>query len=154
AADGMVPTFSAEGTRGTARQQHGVVLGISANLSLKRSVEGRIGQFDEMLGPGAPLMCGEDFDFSMRATAAGLRVLADDRPVIVHAGGVRSSGTDARRLWRRDGYSHGALIAKHLRLRNWSGAGAVAGLLGEVARDMVLSLVRWRRPFGLMMAAN
>lgn len=48
------------------------LLGVSANLVVRRSALVRVGGFDERLGPGTPLPAAEDLDLFDRLLAAGL----------------------------------------------------------------------------------
>ena len=153
ATQGMVPTFYPDAEVGTPRLRGKIALGIGANMSVRRSLTARIGLFDEQLGPGSALQSGEEFDLSLRATAAGARVIADGRPVVIHAGGVRETGGPSRTLWQRDGFAIGALIAKQLRIRHWHGVVALTGFLGHIALTSVLRLVRRQHPSRLRMSA-
>ena len=153
ASEGMVPTFCPSSERGTARLHGRTVLGMSANMSARRALFDQIGGFDEPLGPGGRLMSAEDLDLSLRATAAGLVVLADDRPRVVHAGGVRPRGAECQRLWQRDGIGFGALIAKQLRSGQWGTALAIVRALAAIGGEAGLRMLRGRRPFGLQMSA-
>jgi glycosyltransferase involved in cell wall biosynthesis len=150
---GMVPTFDPAKEIGTPRLRGRIALGLGANMSLRRSLAARIGIFDEMLGPGAPLQSGEEFDLALRATAAGARVIADSRPVVVHAGGVREVGAASRTLWQRDGFALGALIAKQARVGHRIGVVALVGFLSGIGLDAVQRTVRRQRPYNLKMSA-
>jgi hypothetical protein len=150
---GMVPTFDPISAAGTVRLRGRIALGMGANMSVRRTLVDRVGPFDELLGAGAPLHSCEDFDMALRATAAGGLVVADARPVVIHAGGVRAAGPEARALWQRDGFGLGALTAKQLRVRHWTGVGALTGFLGGMVLDAGRRVLRGRRPFGLAMSA-
>jgi len=151
--EGMVPTFYPSSARGTARLHGRTVLGMSANMSARRALFDRIGGFDEQLGPGGRLMSAEDLDLSLRVTAAGMVVLADDRPRVVHAGGVRRRGAECQLLWQRDGIGFGALLAKHLRSGQWDAALVIVRALAAIGGEAALRVLRGRRPFGLQMTA-
>jgi hypothetical protein len=151
--DGMVPTFDPDDAAGTPRLRGRIALGIGANMSIRRVLTSRIGLFDERLGPGSLLQSGDDFDLALRASAAGALVVADGRPQAIHVGGVRGLGRPSRALWQRDGFSHGALIAKQLRVGHRDGALAMLGIIGDIVLHAGRRIVRGQRPFGLMMSA-
>ncbi|MCC7367595.1 MAG: glycosyltransferase family 2 protein [Chloroflexi bacterium] len=150
--DGMVPTFDPVQERGTARLRGRIAFGIGANMAVRRSALERIGLYDEQLGPGGPLQSGDDFDFALRASAAGVRVIADERPVIIHAGGVRPAGDSSTTLWQRDGFAIGVVIAKQVRIRHRDGAIALVGFLGGIVWRAIRRVLRRKRPYGLSMA--
>jgi GT2 family glycosyltransferase len=150
-AEGMVPTFDPASNRNMARARRGIVFGMGANMSARRTLFDRIGPFDELLGVGAPLMSAEDLDVSLRAFAAGLTIHADHRPVVVHAGGVRGLGRESRELWRRDGIGLGAAVVKAVRSGQVSAASAPLSVLLGMWRDALVKVARGRRPFGLAM---
>lgn len=145
--NGFVPVFDPGEVQPTSRL--GIVLGIGANMSMRRDLFGRIGPFDEQLGAGAPLKSAEDMDLSLRVWAAGLVALADGRPRVVHALGMRRLGQESRELWRRDGVGGGALLAKLLRIGQWRAAWPMIYGLGDVWWVVIANVVRGRRPFGL-----
>jgi GT2 family glycosyltransferase len=128
-AEGMVPTFDPASSRNMARERPGIVFGMGANMSARRTLFDRIGPFDELLGVGATLMSAEDLDLSLRAFSAGLAIHADHRPVVVHAGGVRALGQESRQLWKRDGVGLGAAVAKSIRINQWRAAWAPVWVL-------------------------
>lgn len=70
---------------------------LGANMAFRASVFGRVGLFDERLGPGA---CGheEETEFSKRLTAAGLRIGYAPRALVLHE--VDATRADRRRLMR------------------------------------------------------
>lgn len=150
-ADGFVPTFEPAPQQPSTRIGGGIVMGMGANMSVRRSVFGRIGPFDEQLGAGAPLMSAEDLDISLRAHAAGLVALADRRPLVIHALGVRGRGRESRTLWMRDGVGLGAAVAKLVRIGQWRAARATIGVLVGIWRDALTKVAAGQRPFGLAM---
>jgi glycosyltransferase involved in cell wall biosynthesis len=82
-----------------------------ANMSFKREVFDAVGFFDELLGIGTPLHCGEDLDLLARASAAGFPGAYDPRPTVFHHH-RRSRPEDARRLLAGYDIGRGALYAK------------------------------------------
>src|SRR5205085_589933 len=73
--------------------------GITANLAVRRSVLLRVGSFDPVLGPGAPLLCGEEPDLLFRVLKAGMKVV-NAREVQVDHLGARAPGAESTELWR------------------------------------------------------
>ena len=88
--------------------------GIGANMAIRRSAFEVIGMFDPRLGAGTPLFAGEEFDMTIRALAAGLKVVETPRNGVLHLG-VRT-GKDASWLMRGYGVGFGAVFMKHVRL--------------------------------------
>ena len=97
--------------------------GIGANMAIRRSALEAIGAFDPGLGAGTALFAGEETDLTIRALAAGLKVVETPDIAVLHLG-VRS-GNDASRLMRGYGVGFGAAFFKHVRLRT---PGALRGL--------------------------
>lgn len=89
--------------------------GITANLASRREVIALVGNFDPMLGAGAPLRSGGEPDFLFRVLRAGLKVI-NAREVLVDHLGVRAAGEASQRL--KHGYAAGigAALYKHVRL--------------------------------------
>src|SRR3990172_2030184 len=58
--------------------------GITANLAARRDVLERVGWFDPVLGPGAPLLCGEEPDLLFRVLKAGYKVVNASEVVVDH----------------------------------------------------------------------
>ena len=88
--------------------------GIGANMALRRDVLRRVGGFDPILGAGAPLGAGEDFDMAYRVLRAGFEVLDVPDAVVVHHG--FRNWEQVRRLMPASGLGAGAAYMKHLRL--------------------------------------
>ncbi len=59
-------------------------VGVSLNMALRRSALEHVGAFDELLGPGTPCRCGEDYDFFSRILAAGYRIVYDPAALSWH----------------------------------------------------------------------
>jgi GT2 family glycosyltransferase len=89
--------------------------GVGANMAIRRTVLERIGVFDLMLGAGAPFCSAEEIDLTIRALAAGFKVIHTPEVSVVHLG-VRE-GHAASLLMRGYGIGLGATFAKHVRLR-------------------------------------
>lgn len=66
-----LPNLTFETTRICRPDEPFVLFGMSANMAVRRAFFEQVGGFDEMLGVGAPLRAGEDFDLQYRAHLAG-----------------------------------------------------------------------------------
>jgi len=84
-----------------------------ANLALRRGVLERIGNFDERLGAGTALYCGEDLDILTRASGLGFAGAYDPRPTVFHHH-RRSTAGEAGRLMAGYDIGRGACYAKAL----------------------------------------
>lgn len=84
-----------------------------ANFAFRREALELVGDFDEKLGAGTKLHCGEDVDMLARVSALGLSGAYDPRPTVFHRH-RRSKLEDVNRL--RAGYDigRGAYYAKAL----------------------------------------
>ncbi len=115
-----------------------------ANFALRRDVFEAIGPFDERLGAGTPLHCGEDLDQLARASAAGFHGAYDPRILVYHHH-RRSSREDGERLMRGYDIGRGAFYAKALRdprLRCKYLWPAVRRVLGNLLRRDLATLRR------------
>lgn len=119
--------------------------GIGANLSMRRDVLVRVGVFDQMLGPGAPLLAGEDVDLIYRVLKAGLKVVNASEISVTHLG-VRAPGVESMALWRSYAVGTSAALVKHVRMGDATAARLYLGHLRACMRAVTLNLVRGRRP--------
>jgi GT2 family glycosyltransferase len=87
-------------------------------MALYRAVFGRIGGFDERLGPGKRRFPGggEDNDFCFRLLESGHRVVYEPGAVVYHRA-WRGEGEYVGTRWRY-GRGQGGFYGKHLRLRD------------------------------------
>jgi glycosyltransferase involved in cell wall biosynthesis len=85
---------------------------IGANVAIRRGVLERAGPFDEHLGPGAPLMAGEDTDYKLRLEALGVRMRCTPRSVVFHTHGRRYGLRAIVRFAQSYATGNGALAAK------------------------------------------
>jgi glycosyltransferase involved in cell wall biosynthesis len=122
--------------------------GITANLSVRREVLAKVGNFDPLLGPGAPLLCGEEPDLLFRVLKAGLKVI-NAREVSVDHLGARALGPESRELWRTYGVGTGAALFKHVRLGDLDAALLYLRHLGVMLPLIAGNLLRGRRPTGI-----
>jgi GT2 family glycosyltransferase len=121
--------------------------GITANFAVRRDVFARVGSFDGLLGPGAPLVCGEEPDFLFRVLKAGLKVV-NAREVLVEHLGVRAHGPESSRLWRIYAAGTGAALFKHVRLGDPHAIALFLRHLGGCGRLILINLVHFHRPIG------
>jgi GT2 family glycosyltransferase len=124
-----------------------VAWGIGANMAVRRDVFDRIGIFDELLGPGSIFPAAEDTDLTIRALAAGVRVVNADEVSVLHLG-VRE-GRAASFLVRGYGVALGAAFAKHVRLGTRGSFGLLSGWLVLHGTRSIKNALRGRRPFGV-----
>jgi glycosyltransferase involved in cell wall biosynthesis len=122
--------------------------GITANLSLRKSVVERVGPFDPMLGAGAPLRSGGEPDLLFRVLRAGLKIVNASEVMVEHLG-VRAFGPEAQKLMRGYGKGTGAALFKHIRLGDLDAARVYAGFLAANVQRVCKNLVRGQRPTGL-----
>jgi glycosyltransferase involved in cell wall biosynthesis len=122
--------------------------GITANLSARREVFTRLGKFDPFLGPGAPLLCGEEPDLLFRVLKAGMKVVNAGEVHVVHLG-VRAFGPEASQLWHTYGVGTAAALFKHIRLGDGDAAKLYLQHLNKMGSVMGKSLLRGQRPVGL-----
>ena len=114
--DGWTPTFE-PGEELMIRRpgdmpQSGMM---GANMAFRRAALARIGGFDEVLGPGAPLFSADDIDAVYRVVVAGFRAAVRLEPTVEHFGlRPRATGDDSRHL-RLAYRSIGAYYGKHIR---------------------------------------
>jgi glycosyltransferase involved in cell wall biosynthesis len=121
--------------------------GITANLSLRRSILQRVGPFDPMLGAGAPLRSGGETDFLFRVLRAGFKVVNAQEVVVDHLG-VRKLGDEARSLVENYGVGTAAALFKHVRLGDPSGIWVYSVFLFSAARCVLAKLLSGQRPIG------
>jgi glycosyltransferase involved in cell wall biosynthesis len=121
--------------------------GITANLSLRRSVLEHVGMFDPMLGAGAPLRSGGEPDFLFRVLRGGFKVVNAQEAVVDHYG-IRKWGPELTTLI--DGYAGGigAALFKHVRLGDPAGTWLYLRFLSTLAFNFPINVVRRKHPTG------
>ncbi len=122
--------------------------GITANLSARRKVLEQIGSFDPFLGPGAPLLCGEEPDLLFRALSAGLKVINASEVEVAHLG-IRAHGEESRQLWDIYGAGTAAALFKHVRLGDTGAMRLWLQHMTKMAGVMSKNVLTGRRPIGL-----
>jgi GT2 family glycosyltransferase len=122
--------------------------GITANLAARREVFERVGKFDPLLGPGAPLLCGEEPDLLFRVLKAGLKVINAREVEVTHLG-VRSFGPESTQLWHTYGVGTAAALFKHVRLGDIDAARLYLRHLRIMGQVIGKNLLTGHRPLGL-----
>jgi glycosyltransferase involved in cell wall biosynthesis len=118
--------------------------GIGANMAARRSTFDTIGSFDPLLGPGALFSGAEEYDLTIRAIAAGLKVLTIREASVLHLG-VRE-GAVAVALVRRYAMGIGAALSKHVRLGTRDSARLLTRCVTTSARTAAVNTLLGRRP--------
>jgi GT2 family glycosyltransferase len=121
--------------------------GIGANMAFRRSVFDAVGKFDPLLGAGAKFPAAEEYDLTIRALAAGMKVLNAAEVSVLHLG-VRE-GQVASALVGGYGVAIGAALAKHVRLGTKDGAHLLATWLVSHGTAAVRNAILGRRPTNL-----
>jgi glycosyltransferase involved in cell wall biosynthesis len=109
------------------------VIGMGANMAIRRSLMDRVGGFDEALGPGGPLRASQDNDLAYRTCRfGGVIVLAPDVKVDHY-------GTRTPEQWpvtmKNYGIGDGAFYGKHIRCGD-------AGAKWMLAKEIIISRAR------------
>jgi len=134
---GHIPTYFRNVPYMACSMRHkNEVRGIFACAGLKRSVWEKVYGIDEMLGPGSPLKCFEDGDFTIKTLCAGYFVYEIPTFKIIHNG--FRDWKQGRALAHRNWYGIGAGLAKHLKCGQWSILRVIGYEWGNIAiRDML-----------------
>lgn len=122
--------------------------GITANLSLRRTVLESIGPFDPFLGAGAPLRSGGEPDFLFRVLKAGLKVVNAAEVNVEHLG-VRMPGEESARLLKNYASGTGAAFFKYVRLGDVDGIKLYLRHLAGCGHLIVTNVTHLHRPIGL-----
>jgi GT2 family glycosyltransferase len=122
--------------------------GITANLSARRKVLDQIGSFDPFLGPGAPLLCGEEPDLLFRALSIGFKVINASEVEVIHLG-IRAHGEESSELWDTYGAGTAAALSKHVRLGNTKALRLWIQHMTKMAGVISKNLLTGKRPIGL-----
>lgn len=113
------------------------IFGTGANFAVRRSALARIGDFDPLLGAGAPGRGGEDLDMFLRLILSGGRICYMPSALVWHR--HRADAEALREQIYSYGYGLGAYLAKHLLNRQLP-----AAILGRGLRQ-ALSVIRRMR---------
>jgi glycosyltransferase involved in cell wall biosynthesis len=137
-----LPNLTFEDVRICRPDRPFVLFGMSANLAVRRGFFERLGGFDEMLGVGAPLRAGEDYDLQYRAHLAGgtIGILPEVR---VDHYGLRTNAQWPRTM-RDYGFGDAAFYLKHARCGDLRTLGWLVQRVGKVAVRELLIQTRLR----------
>ncbi len=110
--------------------------GAGGNMAYTREAIARIGDFDEVLGPGAPFEAVEDNDYMYRAIKLGAKAVYSPKALVYHEQRLDKWGVAQRlRVYR---LGDGAFIAKCLlKLDPWPLAFYLKWQAGEIAKALL-----------------
>lgn len=142
--------FDAERTVRGPVTRHRDLLGMGANMFIRRAAIDALGSFDEDLGPGGPLGTGEESEFVYRLLQDGRFALRQDPSLQVLHHGARPIADDvAQRHVEIADHALAAGLGKHLRARDRGTLRVIGDQLWWRVRKVAGNVVRLRRPFGL-----
>jgi glycosyltransferase involved in cell wall biosynthesis len=121
--------------------------GITANLSLRRSILEIVGLFDPLLGAGSPLRSGGEPDFLFRVLKAGYKVV-NTRELTVDHLGIRQLGPEAAKLIKGYGAGTAAAFVKHIRVGDVAAAVVYLRFFFSTLFRVSSRAVRYQRPTG------
>lgn len=136
-----------ERLRGRPWQQYRK-LGIGGNMFARRSSFEKAGLFDELMGPGRPLLMGEEFDLTYRCLKREIPVLLAPTLQIVHWGARRVADGEGRRLVLAGYFGLGAGIGRNLRRGDGYALLALADLTSHLAGNALWRLAQREFPTG------
>ena len=122
--------------------------GITANMSLRRSMLDQVGLFDPFLGAGAPLRSGGEPDLLFRVLKQGFKVV-NAREVSVDHLGVRAPGEETARLLKNYASGTGAAFFKYVRLGDIDGISLYLRHLAGCGHLIFTNVVHLHRPIGI-----
>jgi glycosyltransferase involved in cell wall biosynthesis len=126
-----LPNLTFETTRICRPDQPFVLYGMSANLAVRRAFFEQLGGFDELLGVGAPLRAGEDFDLQYRAHLAGGTIGIFPEVCVDHYG-LRTNAQWPGTM-RDYGFGDAAFYLKHARCKDVQAVRWLFERVGKVA---------------------
>jgi hypothetical protein len=125
--------------------------GITANMSVRKSLVAKLGLFDPLLGAGGPLGGGEEPDFLFRVLDAGFKVVNASEVEVLHLG-TRSAGKESSGLWTSYGSGTAAAFVKHVRLGDVRAGRICLQHLALISAGIAKNVLHLRRPIGLRYA--
>jgi glycosyltransferase involved in cell wall biosynthesis len=84
---------------------------ISSNVAIRREVAGRIGCWDEYLGPGTEFPAADDTDYLLRAESLNIKMAVTPKAVVTHTYGYRYNRQLIQHI-RNYSYANGGLAGK------------------------------------------
>jgi glycosyltransferase involved in cell wall biosynthesis len=139
----FVPTIEFERDRQLRLNplRYPTLVGMGANMAVRRDVIERCGGFDETLGPGAQFRAGEDCEFIYRALAAGFSARQMPDWSLVHHGFRRKDTDASTRLIADSFFGIGVGLGKHVRTGDVRSAIVCVSLsarnVGEIVRRLL-----------------
>lgn len=121
------------------------LIGMGANMIVRRAALDVTGLFDEDLGPGGVLHTGEECELGYRMLRSGFDVVQDPAPVVIHHGARTRAGGVASDLVNTGFFAIGGGYGKHVR-RGDARALLVVVLELKVAVGAMLAALAARRP--------
>ena len=121
------------------------LVGMGANMAVRRSVIERVGGFEEELGPGCRFRAGEDCEFAYRVLAGGHTVRRAPGWALVHYGFRRNDGDEAHRLIADSFVGIGVGLGKHVRSGDVRALVACFGLTGRNLTEVAGRVIRLQR---------
>jgi GT2 family glycosyltransferase len=134
--------------RGPVSRSLGLI-GMGANMFVRRRVFDKIGLFDEDLGPGGPLLTGEECELTYRALKHGLEVVREPALSVTHWGARPVSGDVARQLVNMGFFAVGAGYGKHIRAGDARALAIMAHETAWVTALIARAIVTGSRPLHL-----
>lgn len=112
--DGFIPLYQARDRVFKGPYAKIQARGIGANMAIKKDLFNKIGDFDEMLGPGAPLPGNVDYDYSYRALRNGFQIFESSSVKVTHFA-IKKWGKEAIDKFRQYEISRLAVYLKYVR---------------------------------------
>jgi glycosyltransferase involved in cell wall biosynthesis len=122
--------------------------GAGGDMAARRSVFDAICGYDERIGPGSRFRACEELDLYYRVLAVGQAVAFTPDVTTTHWGARSYADGSGQTLKRWYAYGEGAVIGKHLRMRDRRMAAVIARVTAEDFRSLGTNL-RLRRLTGL-----
>ena len=131
----------------------GEIFGMGANMSMRKSFWQKVGPFDAMLGPGAPLPGSDEHDWLYRAHLAHGVIRLDPNNAIEHFAFRTTSKWMA--LTRTYAYGDAAFAMKHLRCGDFRALPMILHRLGYLGARGILRILQrnkgWRYEYNYVM---
>lgn len=112
--DGFIPLYNAKDVLFKGPYAKIKARGIGANMAIRKDLFEKIGSFDEMLGPGAPLPGNVDYDYSYRALRNGFQIFESSSVKVIHFA-IKKWGKEAMDKFRQYEISRLAVYLKYVR---------------------------------------
>jgi glycosyltransferase involved in cell wall biosynthesis len=120
--------------------RRGEVMGMAANMAMRKSAWQQNGPFDEHLGPGGSFPGGEEFDWLYRAVGKGIEVRLDPAHAIEHR--AFRTKEEWTKVMLAYGTGDAACFMKHLRCGDLSILPTLIGQPLQYFKRMVARMLR------------